>query len=76
MTVSHLGMSAAFKRKPVPQREVFKAAHKEEHLFLINVKWHLKKLRWHKTIQWKTVVKAHYLGTWLCRMIASFITDL
>lgn len=73
---SHLRMSAALKRKPMSQRDVFKAVDKEKHLFLINVKWHLIKLMWHKTIKCKTVVKANYLENWLCRMLASFITDL
>lgn len=49
---------------------------KEKHLFLINVKWHLIKSMWHKTIKCKTVVKANYLENWLCTMLASFITDL
>lgn len=30
MTVSHLGMSAALKRKPMSQRDVFKAVDKRE----------------------------------------------
>lgn len=38
MTVSHLGVSAALKRKPMSQRGVFKTVDKEKYLFLINVK--------------------------------------